>query len=75
MRLTAMLRCRRQLSTGKPPAGTLMPVPGGERPEDPSTGEPEGAPMRAATEGNLRLVMPKGNLVQAPGCVLRRQGN
>ena len=36
---------------------------------------PEGAPARAAAEGNLPLVMPQGNLVQVLGREVRRQGN
>ena len=31
--------------------------------------------MRAATEGNLPLVKPQGNLVQVLGREVRRQGN
>ena len=35
----------------------------------------EAAPVRAAAEGNLPLVMPQGNLVQVLCREVRRQGN
>ena len=38
-------------------------------------GGPNGAPVRAATEGNLPPVMPQGNLVEVLGREVRRQGN
>ena len=74
MWLRAMLRCRRRLSTGNPPAGALKAALGGKT-RGYFDGGPEAAPVRAAAEGNLPLVMPQGNLVQVLGREVRRQGN
>ena len=57
-----------------PPAGTLR-VSWGGKARGFFDGGPEGAPVRAATEGNPPLVKPQGNLVQVLGREVRRQGN
>ena len=60
-----MLRYRRQLSTGNPPAGARKAVLGGE---DGQILQSEGAKtVRVATERNLPPVMPQGNLVEVLG--------
>ena len=74
MWLRAMLRCRRRLSTGNPPAGALKPALGGEDQGIRRRGTGT-APVRAAAEGNVPLVMPQGNLEQVPVREVRRQGN
>ena len=75
MWLRAMLRCGRRLSTGDPPAGALKAALGGGKTREYFDRGPEAAPVRAAAEGNLSLVMLQGSLVQVLRREVRRQGN
>ena len=74
MWMRATLRCQQRPSNGSPPAGTLKAWLGGEAGGS-FNGGPVGAPVRAATEGNLPRVMPQGTLVEVLSNEVRRQGN